>query len=40
MHPLKINFGDKLTLSGLDLSYRPPTGLAAARIDVLAFKVA
>lgn len=25
---------------GLDLSYRPPIGLAAAKIDVLAFNVA
>ena len=26
--------------SDLDRSYRPPIGFAAARIDVLAFKVA
>ena len=29
-----------LYLSGLALSYRPPRGLAAARIDALAFRVA
>ena len=29
-----------LYLRGLALSYRPPKGLAAARIDALAFRVA
>jgi len=29
-----------LYLIGLDLSYRPPSGFAAARMDVRAFKLA
>jgi hypothetical protein len=30
----------KLTFKGFDLSYLPPEGLAAARIEVRAFRVA
>jgi hypothetical protein len=40
LHGDPISCNNILTLSGLDLSYRPPAGLAAARIDVRAFSVA